>query len=161
MARAEEKMPIPFAFSILDWHFAGQFFGPELAILEIRSTPAKDRAIPPQALALKEQLTDYLSGKRVRFDLALARAPTTMQGKLREALLALPRGQTLTYGEMAARLGMPGGAQAVGQALGKNPLPIVVPCHRVVAKGGLGGYTPDIRYKKRLLALEGVSENLG
>jgi methylated-DNA-[protein]-cysteine S-methyltransferase len=76
-----------------------------------------------------------------------------------EAARSIPAGRTLTYGEIAARLGEPGGAQAVGRALGRNPFPIVVPCHRVTAAGGrLGGFSAHggTATKRRLLTIEGT-----
>lgn len=74
-------------------------------------------------------------------------------------LRRVPRGRTVTYGELAARVGAPGASQAVGAAMGRNPWPVVVPCHRVLAKGGgLGGFSAPggVATKRRLLALEGV-----
>jgi len=72
-----------------------------------------------------------------------------------EATRDIPRGQTCSYGELAARVGRPGAARAVGQAMARNPWPIVVPCHRVVASdGGLGGYGGGLDMKRRLLSLE-------
>jgi methylated-DNA-[protein]-cysteine S-methyltransferase len=77
-----------------------------------------------------------------------------------EVARSIPPGRTLTYGEVAARLGMPGAAQAVGQALGRNPVPIVVPCHRVLAAGGaMGGFSAPggIETKRRMLVIEGAA----
>ena len=69
----------------------------------------------------------------------------------------MPAGQVVSYGEIARRIGRPRGSRAVGQALGRNPIPIVIPCHRVVAAGGrLGGYTGGLAIKKKLLRLEGT-----
>jgi len=75
---------------------------------------------------------------------------------------AIPPGATLTYGEVARRIGRPGGAQAVGRALGANPFPIVVPCHRVVAAGGDGGFSAPggVETKRRMLAIEGATLDL-
>jgi methylated-DNA-[protein]-cysteine S-methyltransferase len=68
----------------------------------------------------------------------------------------VPPGQVVSYGEIARRIGEPGGCRAVGQALGLNPIPIVIPCHRVVAAGGrIGGYTGGVAIKRKLLRLEG------
>ncbi|MGP8321502.1 MAG: methylated-DNA--[protein]-cysteine S-methyltransferase [Methanosarcinaceae archaeon] len=66
----------------------------------------------------------------------------------------IPYGTTITYSELADRIGSSGGAQAVGQALSKNPYPIVIPCHRVIAKSGIGGYRGGVELKKRLLEIE-------
>ena len=80
---------------------------------------------------------------------------TPFQAKLRKALLTIPRGKTITYGELARRLHS--GPRAVGRGLAANPLPLVIPCHRIVAAGGLGGFSCGIEWKKRLLAFERAS----
>ena len=69
----------------------------------------------------------------------------------------IPYGETVTYSELAHRIGRDGGSQAVGQALSKNPYPIIIPCHRVVAKSGIGGYSGGVELKKKLLELEAHS----
>lgn len=79
---------------------------------------------------------------------------TDFQHRVWAALLDIPAGQTVTYGELAARIGKPKAARAVGTALGANPVPLLVPCHRVLASNGLGGYTGGLDVKKRLLAAE-------
>jgi methylated-DNA-[protein]-cysteine S-methyltransferase len=71
-------------------------------------------------------------------------------------LMAVPPGQTQTYGQLAQALGKPGAARAVGRAMATNPVPLAVPCHRVVAQHGLGGFTGGLDFKRRLLALEGA-----
>ena len=68
----------------------------------------------------------------------------------------IPKGEVLTYGELAERIGYPGAARAVGQAVGSNPIPLLIPCHRVVASNGIGGFGGDINLKRRLLEAEGV-----
>jgi methylated-DNA-[protein]-cysteine S-methyltransferase len=94
---------------------------------------------------------------------ALAEIPVTFrhgtpfQRRVWEELRAIPRGETVTYGELATRLGMPGAARAVGSAVARNPISIVVPCHRVVgADGSLTGYAGGVERKRALLALEGA-----
>ena len=82
---------------------------------------------------------------------------TEFQKKVWAALLAIPAGQTRSYGEIAAAVGSPKGARAVGGACGSNPIPVLVPCHRVLAGGrGPGGFSGGLDWKKRLLAVEGV-----
>ena len=81
---------------------------------------------------------------------------TDFQHRVWSALLDIPTGQTVTYGELAARIGKPKAARAVGTALGANPVPFFVPCHRVVAANGLGGFTGGLDIKKRLLSIEKV-----
>ncbi len=115
----------------------------------------------PVARAIKN-IERLLSGERVSFDdltLHMDGLPA-FHRRVYEAVRAIPAGSTLSYGEVAARLGSPGSARAVGQALGKNPFPIVVPCHRVLAAGGkLGGFTANggLDTKTRMLTLEGVN----
>lgn len=99
-------------------------------------------------------LRAYFAGHVLPLPL-LAPPRTPFQSRLRQALLAIPKGQTRTYGEMAEALGS--SPRAVGQALGANPLPILIPCHRVVGAHGLGGFGSGIAWKKRLLKLESVA----
>ena len=105
----------------------------------------------------RRQLDDYFGGRRAEFDLPVDLslvAPFTDRVLTRTA--AIPPGQVLTYGEVATEIGHERAARAVGNALGSNPIPIVVPCHRVVRSGGgLGGYTGGVHRKKHLLGLEG------
>lgn len=84
------------------------------------------------------QLQDYFEKPDAKFSIPLAYVATAHRQKVWQAMLAIPRGQTRSYGELAAQLHS--GAQAVGQACGANPIPIVIPCHRVVGKGNLGGF---------------------
>lgn len=102
----------------------------------------------------KIQVEEYFSGQRHRFDLPLAPATTAFQDRVRGAMLAIPYGQTRSYGELAHAAG--GGPRAIGRACGANPLPVLVPCHRVVAAQGLGGYSggDGLATKRLLLALE-------
>ncbi|MEW6569103.1 MAG: methylated-DNA--[protein]-cysteine S-methyltransferase [Chloroflexota bacterium] len=121
------------------------------------ATPVRSRARTGEAA---RQLREFLSGRRARFDLPLDLS--LMRSFQRQVLLAaaeVPRGEVTTYAELARRIGRPRAARAVGQALGHNPIPIILPCHRVLASdGSLGGYSaPDgVRTKARLLALEGA-----
>jgi O-6-methylguanine DNA methyltransferase len=85
-------------------------------------------------------------------------AGTSFQQAVWQALQGIPAGQTLSYGEVARQVGKPGAARAVGAACGANPIPVLVPCHRVLASGGaLGGFTAGLDWKRRLLAREGVT----
>jgi len=123
-----------------------------------RLSPAIVRA-PARLDAVRRELEEYFEGRREAFDLAidwaLARTPFTV-GILR-ATAAIPFGATSTYRAVATAAGSPAAFRAAGNALGSNPLPIVVPCHRVLASGGgLGGYTGGIERKRRLLAIEGL-----
>ena len=84
----------------------------------------------------------------------LASNLTGFQRKVLLETCRIPKGKTITYGELARRMGRAGAARAVGNALAKNPFPIVVPCHRVVAKDGIGGYSGGVGMKKKLLLKE-------
>ncbi len=107
------------------------------------------------------QLTEYFAGKRREFDLPLAPRGTPFQQRVWQALLAIPFGVVRTYGDVARDIGQPLAMRAVGQANGKNPLPIVIPCHRVIAGDGtIGGYSSGLNVKHRLLALEGIELKL-
>jgi methylated-DNA-[protein]-cysteine S-methyltransferase len=103
------------------------------------------------------QLGEYFAGERTTFDLALDPRGTPFELRVWRALLEIPYGTTTTYGELARALGTPRGARAVGLANGRNPLAIVVPCHRVIGSdGGLTGYGGGLDRKQALLALEGA-----
>lgn len=108
----------------------------------------------------KKMVLDYLSGKRDRLELDVDLSGITpFQRAVLEATRKVPRGQVSTYGEIARRIGNPKAVRAVGQALRRNPIPIVVPCHRVIASDGtLGGYAGNMRDRRKveLLRLEGV-----
>ena len=105
------------------------------------------------------ELQEYFTGKRKAFDLPLEPCGTPFQRKVWQELCRIPFGEVASYGEIAARIGLPKGARAVGQANHRNPIPVIIPCHRVVAAGNkIGGYGGGIALKIRLLALEGVSD---
>lgn len=102
------------------------------------------------------EVLDYLAGKRRSFDLPLNPKGTPFQQKVWAALADIPYGHTVTYGELARRVGCPRGSRAVGQANHRNPLPIFLPCHRVVGtRGALTGYAGGLDLKRFLLELEG------
>jgi methylated-DNA-[protein]-cysteine S-methyltransferase len=101
------------------------------------------------------QLEAYFAGRLVRFDLDLAPTGTEFQLAVWKALEAIPYGETVSYGEIATRIGKPTAVRAVGTANGANPLPIVIPCHRVIGKdGSLTGYGGGLDLKASLLELE-------
>jgi methylated-DNA-[protein]-cysteine S-methyltransferase len=101
------------------------------------------------------ELDEYFRGARRAFSVPLAPDGTSFQRRVWEALLEIPYGETTSYGELARRIGSPGASRAVGLANGSNPLPIVVPCHRVIgANGSLTGYGGGLDIKQHLLALE-------
>ncbi len=104
------------------------------------------------------QIMEYLNGERREFDLPLdlSRVSSEMRTVLGELCASAPFGKVITYGELARRSRCPGGAREVGQIMARNPLPLVVPCHRVVAAADLGGYGGGLALKRRLLRLEGA-----
>lgn len=110
-------------------------------------------------VAARTQLEAYFAGDLKDFDLPLAAAGTPFQQRVWEALRRIDYGETVTYGEIARRLGLPPGAsRAVGLANGRNPIAIVVPCHRVIgSKGKLVGYAGGLDRKQKLLSLESAA----
>ena len=103
------------------------------------------------------QLREYLAGKRRDFTVPFHIRVSPFQFRVLEAMSAIPYGRTATYGELARRLGRPRAARAVGAACAANPIPLLVPCHRVVgARGALTGFGGGLALKRKLLALEGV-----
>ncbi len=143
-----------------DEHFVASFDDDgALCGLTWSDTPAPLALDLPAAVAaaasrLREQLSAYLAGDDVAFDVPLRPVGTPFQQQVWSALRRIPFGATVSYGDLARELGRPGGARAVGQANGANPIPIVIPCHRVVARHGLGGFSGGLHRKERLLALE-------
>ena len=136
--------------------------------------PSADLSSPPDSLSAtrkggtqgvldrtEEQLNEYFAGKRTTFDLPLEPTGTDFQLSVWELLRKIPYGVTTSYGALARRLGDPGASRAVGAANGANPIPIIVPCHRVVgSRGELTGFGGGIERKRWLLEHEGVLINL-
>ncbi|MCW5589581.1 MAG: methylated-DNA--[protein]-cysteine S-methyltransferase [Legionellales bacterium] len=103
----------------------------------------------------KKQLIEYFQGKRMIFQLPLAPIGTAFQEKVWQALLTIPYGETRSYQQLAQFIKQPQACRAVGSANGKNPISIIIPCHRVIrASGDLGGYAGTPQRKKKLLELE-------
>jgi methylated-DNA-[protein]-cysteine S-methyltransferase len=116
------------------------------------------REAPPSGLLADaaRQFNEYFDGRRTSFDLRLDMRGTPFQVRVWKALLEIPFGETCSYGQLAARIGAPKAVRAVGAANGRNQLPIVVPCHRVIgADGSLHGFTGGLHLKQALLDLEG------
>jgi len=124
-----------------------------LSLTSARPTQGGDRD------ALFEELERYFRGEPVTFadvDVDLT-GSTEFEREVYKATRAIPFGKVATYGQIAKAIGRPNAQRAVGQALGKNPTSIVIPCHRVVASdGGLGGFTGGLHWKRKLLRLEGI-----
>ena len=113
---------------------------------------------PERCRRVAEQVTEYFAGSRTHFEIDLAPAGTPFQRSVWRALTEIPFGSVVSYADIARRIGQPGAARAVGQANGANPIPIVIPCHRVIAADGtIGGYSGGLAIKRLLLDLEHVS----
>ena len=117
--------------------------------------PASSQTAREPFAAAREQLGEYFAGERTDFDLPLAPVGTPFQEDVWSALREIPYGRTASYGELAEWIGRPSASRAVGMANGRNPISIVVPCHRVIgASGDLTGYAGGIERKRFLLELE-------
>ena len=126
---------------------------------ELRRTFGVDVVRSSQRTAgVVHQLRSYFAGERKAFDIQVdLRQLTPFQRRVLAATARVPSGQVVSYGDIARRIGRPGGGRAVGQALTRNPVPIVIPCHRIVASGGrIGGYAGGLTIKRKLLRLEGA-----
>jgi methylated-DNA-[protein]-cysteine S-methyltransferase len=112
---------------------------------------------PPVLKETAIQLDQYFAGERTDFDVPMELDGTGFQREVWAELSRIPYAETISYGELARRVGRPKGPRAVGQANGRNPIPIIVPCHRVLASNGIGGYGGGLPMKRALLAVEGVT----
>ena len=133
----------------------------EVSLEELASDVSPRILESPQATEpIRKELDEYFAGKRRRFDTRVDLRPVQgFRRKVLEHTARIPFGSVSTYSEVAAKAGSPRGMRAAGNALGSNPVPIVVPCHRVLRTGGaLGGYTGGLDRKVTLLRLEGVLE---
>jgi len=120
-------------------------------------TPVMENGSSPYIQEAVEQVNEYLNGKRRSFSIRLDLRGTVFQRRVWQALLQIPYGRTVTYRDVAAAVDNPRAVRAVGQANNKNPVAIIVPCHRVIGSdGSLVGYGGGLELKKRLLKLEGV-----
>ena len=132
----------------------------KLRSVELAEEKGEDRpnAATEQAA---EQLQEYFAGKRTEFMLFLVFSGTDFERQVWTKLSEIPYGKVVSYGQLARAIGQPRACRAVANAVGKNPYLILLPCHRVVAAQGLGGFSAGLEAKKKLLALEGVeiSEN--
>jgi methylated-DNA-[protein]-cysteine S-methyltransferase len=136
-------------------YFDGQKYFPEMAKewqRDARHAPLKQA---------KRELQEYFAGKRKRFQVALDPDGTPFQRSVWKAISTVGFGTTITYGELARRAGSPGSARAAGAATGRNPIGIIVPCHRIMgANGALTGYAGGLERKRALLELEGAGQDL-
>jgi methylated-DNA-[protein]-cysteine S-methyltransferase len=126
-------------------------------VCSVRLGARADARGPGTALdrEVARQLTEYFGGRRTSFDLPLRVDALPFTAAVLAAVEAIPFGETLTYGDVALAVGRPLAARAVGQAVGANPLPILIPCHRVLAAGQrIGGFGAGLPWKRFLLGLE-------
>ena len=137
------------------WFDGQRHLPPELAVAGLWPSDPNH----PVLRGAREQLSEYFAGKRTAFELPLDLAyGTAFQQSVWQALLKIPRGGTASYGEVSQRIGKPAAVRAVGAAIGRNPVSIIVPCHRVLgADGSLTGYAGGLERKIALLRLEGVT----
>ncbi|PCE34202.1 methylated-DNA--[protein]-cysteine S-methyltransferase [Burkholderia ubonensis] len=130
--------------------FVGQKYFPSIAIAN------NDLPVSPVAQQAREEIAEYFAGARTTFSVPLHLRGTEFQRRVWKELLAIPFGALASYGELTQRIGLPvSAARAVGGAVGRNPVSIIVPCHRILgATGGLTGYAGGIDRKRALLSLE-------
>lgn len=135
-------------------YFSGQKYYPQV------ESPLRRDAQHATLRRAKRELAEYFGGERKRFEVALAAEGTPFQHSVWNAISTVGFGQTISYAELARRAGCPGSARAAGAATGRNPIGIIVPCHRIVgANGSLTGYAGGLDRKRALLALEsGIPE---
>ena len=125
------------------------------ALVGLRFEAEEDTAPSPLLLRAREELEEYFAGRRREFDLPLSPHGTPFQRQVWQALRTIPYGSTCTYGQLAAAVGNPRAARAVGMANHRNPLPILIPCHRVIGStGSLTGYAGGVERKRLLLSIE-------
>lgn len=132
--------------------------GDRLAELSTKHGVTIKRSVAPLR-DLFRQLREYVHGGRRRFDIGIDLSGETLfTRQVLQAARRVPFGRTATYGTIARRIGKPGASRAVGGALGRNPIPIIIPCHRIVSSTGLGGFSCGLEMKKKLLKIEGIGK---
>ena len=130
---------------------------------DIPTTASLNPAVPIHQILQEavSELREYFAGERQEFSVPLDLLGTPFQKQVWEELMRIPFGQTASYKQIAERIGNPKATRAVGAANGKNPVCIIVPCHRVIAAdGSLGGYSGGLPFKRGLLSIEGVRHQL-
>jgi len=140
---------------------SGVYFDRQKYLPQVEQGWRRDARHAPLRQA-KQELSEYFGGERKRFETALAPGGTPFQQDVWKAISSVGFGETITYAELARRAGCPGSARAAGAATGRNPISIIVPCHRIVgSNGSLTGYAGGLDRKRALLALEsGIPELL-
>ncbi|GAA1407954.1 methylated-DNA--[protein]-cysteine S-methyltransferase [Catellatospora coxensis] len=141
--------------TLIGLYFPGHWYPPKPEAIGPYVEPAGD----PLFTRTAEELAEYLAGRRTTFDVPVALHGDAFQQRVWALLREIPHGRTTTYGTLAAQLGNPALAQRVGQAVGRNPVSVIVPCHRVVGSdGSLTGFAGGLRRKQFLLELEEPAE---
>jgi methylated-DNA-[protein]-cysteine S-methyltransferase len=138
-----------------DTHLKAIEFSKSWIKFKLSPTKKLEQKTTPLTQKIARQLGQYFAKKRNSFDLPLAPEGTEFQKKAWDALLTIPYGKTVSYQDQAVKTGKKSAVRAIGGANGKNPIPIIIPCHRVIGKNGsLVGYTGGLSIKEKLLALE-------
>jgi len=150
--------PLAFAVNedgaLMRLHFVESNYGPVMEV-DLEDEGYAIEADETRTSRVRKELSEYVSGRRKTFDVPLAFAGSVWQKAVWMELTRIPFGETRSYGEVADSLGRPGAARAVGRANASNVLPVVVPCHRVIAADGtLGGFNGGLHLKERLLEHE-------
>ncbi|WP_175717575.1 methylated-DNA--[protein]-cysteine S-methyltransferase [Burkholderia anthina] len=142
--------------ALMGLFFVGQKYYPSLAIASDAHADARNAS--PLARKVAEEVAEYFTGARETFSVPIHLRGTAFQRSVWKQLLAIPFGELVSYGDITERVGLPmSAARAVGGAVGRNPVSIMVPCHRVIgASGSLTGYAGGIERKRALLSLEGA-----
>jgi methylated-DNA-[protein]-cysteine S-methyltransferase len=154
------SVPIATAYGEFTAHFSecglAELDFPERRRELVSPTPLIEGGLQSWLALTSTAVTSILAGREIEERPPLdLRAGTNFQQRVWKALCAIPLGETKNYGDIAREVGSPRGTRAVGMACGANPIPLIVPCHRVVAAGGkLGGFSGGLDWKKRLLAIE-------
>jgi len=129
-------------------------------IIKIGFKKRKNRNVSFILSLFKKQVKEYMKGERKRFEIPFKIEAREFDKKVYQVLLSVPYGATITYKELAEKVGNKKAARAVGQALSRNPLPLIIPCHRVIKSNGeIGGFTAGEKIKAKLLEIEGVKFN--
>lgn len=139
-------------------HLTGLYFLDCEHAPPVENAPVKDWLLNPQHTVFqqaREQLEEYFRGERTAFSIPVRWHGTDFQQSVWREIARIPHGQTITYSELARRAGKPDAIRAAGTATGRNPIGIIIPCHRVVGKNGsFGGYAGGLERKRRLLDLD-------
>ncbi|AIZ56303.1 methylated-DNA--protein-cysteine methyltransferase [Candidatus Methanoplasma termitum] len=118
--------------------------------------PFREQRECPALVEAARQIDEYLTGKRMTFKLPLKTEGTEFQKKVWNEIKNIPYGETASYSDIAKRIGNPNAYRAVGSACNANPIPLIIPCHRVVASKDIGGYGGGLTLKKKLMEIEGI-----